>query len=179
MVDLGNMQNKHLKGVFLVHFVLITWGIQGYWSPDSFLFYNALFILSILWSIHNKESDEPLQISVIINVISILFDVIVLATYFPRSFSSSERFSVAMTILNLVIRPVTSVVLWRLASERGGPEYPGRGTFGDIFGRNDSVAPGRPQGAYDDIDNPRSHQSVPGVVTVDGAGNKQPPPYHG
>lgn len=126
---------------------------------------------------------------------------------------SSERFSVAMTILNLVIRPVTSVVLWKIASERGGAEFANRGPFGDIFGkikhafnfnlffftscqactnialnfvlgRNDTVAPGgRPHGAhgaYDDIDNPRNHQSVPGVVTVDGAGNKQgPPSYHG
>lgn len=47
---------------------------------------------------------------------------------------SSERFSVAMTILNLVIRPVTSVVLWRIGTERGGAEFPGRNTFGDIFG---------------------------------------------
>lgn len=84
-------------------------GIQGYWSPDSYLFYNALFILTLLWGIHSKESDEPLQIvswmklkwnfivyvwiltwcffqAVIINVLSILFDVIVLAAYFPASF---------------------------------------------------------------------------------------------
>lgn len=115
-----------------------------------------------------------------------------------------------MTILNLVIRPVTSVVLCRIASERGGGDFAGRGTFGDIFGkkekpcqfcsfnafktlpwvkyhiyfllktgRGDTVAPGRPRAAYDDIDNPSGHQSVPGVVTIDGASGKQPPPYHG
>lgn len=39
-----------------------------------------------------------------------------------------------MTILNLVIRPVTCVILCRVASERGGGDFAGRGTFGDIFG---------------------------------------------
>lgn len=169
MVDLSNVTNKPLKLVFLVHFVLITWGVQGFWSPDSFLFYNSLFILTLLWAIHNKESDDPLQIALIINALSILFDVIVLAVYFPTNFRTSERFSVAMTILNLVIRPLTCVILCRLSSERGA-DFPGRG---------DSVAPGRPRAAYDDIDNPSGHQSVPGVVTVDGSGGKQPPPYHG
>ncbi|XP_026293467.1 type-1 angiotensin II receptor-associated protein [Frankliniella occidentalis] len=179
MVDLSNVQNKPLKLIFLVHFILITWGIQGFWSPDSYLFYNGLFILSLLWGIHHRESDEPLQIAVIINVLAILFDVIVLAAYFPATFRSSERFSIAMAILNLVIRPVTSVILCRIANERIGGEFSGRNTLGDIFGRGDTVAPGRPRAAYDDIDNPSGHQSTPGVVTIDGAGGKQPPPYHG
>ncbi|KAK3925848.1 Type-1 angiotensin II receptor-associated protein [Frankliniella fusca] len=166
MVDLSNVQNKPLKLIFLVHFILVTWGIQGFWSPDSYLFYNGLFILTLLWGIHHKESDEPLQIAVIINVLAILFDVIVLAAYFPATFRSSERFSIAMAILNLVIRPVTSVILCRIATER-------------IGGRGDTVSPGRPRAAYDDIDNPSGHQSVPGVVTIDGTAGKQPPPYHG
>ena len=178
MVDFSNVQNKTLKAIFIVHFILITWGIQGFWSPDSYLFYNALFMLALLWGIHSKESDDPLQIAVIINVLSILFDVIVLAAYFPASFRSSERFSVAMTILNLVIRPVTSVILCRVASERGGGDFAGRGTFGDIFGRGDTVAPGRPRAAYDDIDSAGGHQSIPTAVTAGIAENK-PPSYHG
>lgn len=45
-------------------------GIQGHWSPDSYFFYNLVFILTIIWGIHSKEKEEPIQI---VSILSLLY----------------------------------------------------------------------------------------------------------
>lgn len=154
------VKSAPLNLVFVVHFVLTTWGIQGYWSPDSYLFYNLLFFLILLWCIHNKESEDPVLLGLVVNVFAILFDVIVLSVYFPRqNYGSSERFSVAMAILNLVVRTLSCMVLYKQWNDRSS------GSAG--FNFNNSNASRQPKN-YQDIE---AQPNYPGIDPL-------APPYH-
>ena len=137
MPDMSSISHYPLKVIFAIHLVLVTWGIQGVWCPKSVLFYNTLFFICLLWAIHNIESDEPLQFALFINVVSIFFDVVTLAVYFPTTYAF-EKFSAGIMIINMIVRIFTSVNLLRIGQARGGglatifPQSPAMG-----FGRQD------------------------------------------
>lgn len=139
-----------LKVIFGVHLTLVSLGIQGYWSPDSYFFYNLLFHLVILWAIHCKDNVEPVQIAIAINVLAIFLDIITLAGFFPTSNRhAGEKFSAAMAIINLLIRPVSTFYLIRNYNQRMGLDTD---NFTNIFsGNNASSTSGR--NTYEDITN--------------------------
>ncbi|KAK0175154.1 hypothetical protein PV327_008930 [Microctonus hyperodae] len=119
MPDISSITHYPLKIIFAVHLILTTWGIQGHWCPQSAMFYNLLFFGCLLWAINNIESDEPLQFALIINILSILFDVVTLAIYFQDHYAS-ERFSGAIMIINLLVRLISSKYLLKIGRARNG-----------------------------------------------------------
>ncbi|KAF2882726.1 hypothetical protein ILUMI_23459 [Ignelater luminosus] len=141
MADFSSIPNFHLKIVFIAHFMLISFGSMGYWSSGSYLFYNFILILTLLWSIHRHDADEPLQMAIFINGISIILDIILLAMRFPDDHSASERFSAAMAILHLIVRPFSALYLAKLLQERSGAS----GGVGNLFS-------GPRNRSYEDID---------------------------
>ncbi|XP_059486752.1 type-1 angiotensin II receptor-associated protein isoform X2 [Neocloeon triangulifer] len=110
------------KVAFLIHLLFIAWGVQGIWSPDSYLFYNTFFLLTLLWGIHSADAEDPIQLSLCINILSIVLDIIVLSIYYPTfvSLIGSERFSVGMAIINLLLRPLSAFGLYRTLQDRVG-----------------------------------------------------------
>jgi hypothetical protein len=85
----------------------------GHWCPLSYLFYNLIFFLILLWAVHHREGDEPVQMvswllqisrktsqggwvawtgcvclwqAVAVGAVSIVLDVMVLSLYFPSSY---------------------------------------------------------------------------------------------
>lgn len=166
MVDLSIIASAPIKVVFLVHFILTSWA-AGHWCPVSYLFYNLIFFLILLWAVHNKEGDEPTQMAVAVSATSIVLDVMVIAMYFPHTDSGSERFSAAMAILNLILRPLTTLVLYRIYVERAnaaGAIVP------TVFGVGTQQ-----RAPYEDIGG-AVHQSVP--TNIPSPSSKVPPPYH-
>ncbi|XP_048267910.1 uncharacterized protein LOC126923693 [Bombus affinis] len=138
MPDISSLSHYPLKVIFAIHLVLVTctaiygmsylyyivkrWisrSIQGHWCPRSVMFYNFLFFVCLLWAIHNIESDEPLQFALFINVLSIFFDIVTLAVYFPSMYVS-ETLSATIMIINMIVRIITSVYLLRIGQARGG-----------------------------------------------------------
>ncbi|XP_076293359.1 uncharacterized protein LOC143215262 isoform X2 [Lasioglossum baleicum] len=108
------------------------------------MFYNFLFFICILWAIHHIESDEPLQFALFINVLSIFFDVITLAIYFPTTYAS-EKFSAGIMIINLIVRAFTSISLLRIGQARGG-------CLATMFSQSPAMGLGRQE--YEDISHP-------------------------
>uniref|UniRef100_A0A1B6M401 Type-1 angiotensin II receptor-associated protein n=1 Tax=Graphocephala atropunctata TaxID=36148 RepID=A0A1B6M401_9HEMI len=162
--DLNAFPVIDLKAIFGVHFILITWGIQGHWSPDSYLFYNLVFVLTLLWSIHCKDKVEPIQMAVVIDGASIILDVFAIGMNYP-SIYTTEKFSVFMALLNLVLRPISVVLLGRICADRMGVDdgFPTR--FGNLFGGNQT------RGPYEDIESgtgpSRLHHNVPTTENAD------------
>ncbi|GAB6019312.1 hypothetical protein CHUAL_000907 [Chamberlinius hualienensis] len=74
-----NIPSLPLKIVFFIHLVLTTWASQAIWSPVSYIYYNAFFLLAVLWGIHQKESDEPVFMAFVLDVASILIDIIIIS----------------------------------------------------------------------------------------------------
>lgn len=47
--------------IAFVHFSLLVNALLGYWLPQAYVFYNILFMISLLWAIHCRESTDAIQ----------------------------------------------------------------------------------------------------------------------
>ena len=74
-----------------------------------------------------------------------------------------------MAISNLLLRPITSLMLLRLYNERQGRYssfgFPGLGSLGDTrLGSSGTHGPSAGRGPYENIDSTIPHQSVPSPI---------------
>ncbi|EDS39832.1 conserved hypothetical protein [Culex quinquefasciatus] len=142
-----NTPHIRVKLIAAIHFILTVFALEGYWLPSAYQFYNLIYILTLFWAIHDKESTDAVHIASLVNGASFLFDLIAIIGHFP---SVGGIFSVVFAIFNLALRPFTLLLLHRELTERGGSMSFGAGRSGD-----------NPT-SYEDIDRP--HQSFsPGV----------------
>ncbi|CAI6363367.1 unnamed protein product [Macrosiphum euphorbiae] len=113
-LDLNQLPALPAKTTFVLHLILITWSVQGRWSPDSYLFYNVIFMGCVLWAMHQTENEKPAQLAISVNLATVCLDIVTIYCYFPSSFWLSEIFSVICAMANLVLRFVTLSVLSRM-----------------------------------------------------------------
>merc|ERR1712080_352188 len=67
------------------------------------------------------QSEEAALLSLAVNLLSILLDIIILSLYFPRKPRNTvDEFSAAMAVINLLVRGPSSLVLYRDWCRRGG-----------------------------------------------------------
>ncbi|XP_054153019.1 type-1 angiotensin II receptor-associated protein-like [Oppia nitens] len=179
MDALQAMNEAPLKAVFLGHFMLISWCLVGSWLPNSFLFYNTFFMICLLWSMHARDNHEPLLLAILINILSIVIDAISIGIYYEPNHAPWFGFSLFMAITNLLLRPITSLVMLRVFNERSGRYstfgFPGLGSVNPsaanagsgVFGSTGGIGGGGPgRGSYENIDgqNRVPHQSVPSPI---------------
>jgi len=164
-----------IKGTFVLHFMLITWAlITTDWMPKIFIFYNTFFFLSLFWSLGAPQNPEPVQLSAIINLLSILLDLLCIATNYSRyHFLDWFGFSIFLLIINLIVRAITSIVLLRIYNDRNDrfgaynierPFSSGTGIRDAFSGGFSGRGAGR-SGGYEDLDGPTS------VVSSGAGGN--------
>ncbi|KAL4091592.1 hypothetical protein QTP88_026258 [Uroleucon formosanum] len=113
-LDLNQLPALPAKTTFVLHLILITFGVQGRWSPDSYIFYNIMFMGCVLWAMHQTENEKPAQLAISVNLATVCLDIVTIYCYFPSSFWLSEIFSVICAMGNLVLRFVTLSVLSRM-----------------------------------------------------------------
>ncbi|XP_003427455.1 uncharacterized protein LOC100120541 isoform X2 [Nasonia vitripennis] len=118
MREISNISQFPLKAIFAIHFILVTWAIEG-WSSSSMIFYNTLFFICIFWAIHSAESDEPIQFALFISIAAEFFDFINLSVSSPFSGSSFTKFSASMVIINMIVRILTIMYLIKIGQSRG------------------------------------------------------------
>ncbi|XP_072396067.1 type-1 angiotensin II receptor-associated protein-like [Diabrotica undecimpunctata] len=152
MPELSQIRNFRLKILFLIHFIFISLSTMGYWSSNAYLFYNSLLILLFLWSLYHDQSHEPIQLAIVVNGSSIFLDILILVMGFPSSDDSARnKFSAAMAILHLIIRPFSTILLIKNLEERSGAT----GVLTGIFPGGNSTG----SDAYEDLDRPVIPQS--------------------
>ncbi|XP_042215408.1 uncharacterized protein LOC121861590 [Homarus americanus] len=136
-----------LFGTFFVHLILTVWSSPCGCLPQSFIVYNSFFLFTIIWSLHQRESEEAPFMAMCINLLSIVFDIVNLALYWPLLMTGSMKFGGAMAVMNLVLRPISSFLLFRIVQDRarevGGHSLPSG--FEGIFAS-------RKHTQYEDID---------------------------
>ncbi|XP_014102317.1 type-1 angiotensin II receptor-associated protein [Bactrocera oleae] len=158
MADINELLGSsfvRVKLVAFVHFFFITNAMLGTWGHGAYEFYNFLFIIAMFWTMHCKESIEAAQVALVINVSSIFFDLICIIVYFDFM----NGWAVAFSIINLVLRPITIILLYREFNSRGGSLQTG------------SVFPTTQQRTYQDIDRPTqptptNSQPGPNVASI-------------
>ncbi|KAH8387734.1 hypothetical protein KR093_009223 [Drosophila rubida] len=141
MTDLNELMGSpfvRVKVVAFVHFIFISNAMLGSWGHGAYEFYNFLFIISLFWTIHSKDSIEAVQTALVINASSIFFDLVSIIV----SFNYMNGWAVAFSIINLILRPVSVALLYREFNTRGGSLQGG------------SVFPTTQQRSYQDIDRP-------------------------
>ncbi|KYB25937.1 type-1 angiotensin II receptor-associated protein isoform X1 [Tribolium castaneum] len=150
MPALPQIRNLNLKVIFLSHFVFIALSSMGFWSTSAYLFYNFFFIIFLVWSLIQPQNEEPLQLAIVVNGVSIFLDILLLVMSYPSdAHSAREKFSAAMCILHLIVRPFSTIVLIKNLEERTGSN----GALSGLFGE----AP--QQSSYEDIDRNAPHTS--------------------
>ncbi|XP_076032923.1 type-1 angiotensin II receptor-associated protein-like isoform X2 [Oratosquilla oratoria] len=143
--------------IFFVHLTLSVWAGQALWMPTSYLFYNFVFLMTLLWCLHHKDSEEPPFMALCVNLICIILDVVSLAIFWPTLQSSASKFSSAVGVIHVMCRPVSSFILYRIVMDRAGTY----GNFGLPAGLDSIFAQGNNHRApYEDIDNQAS-QNLP------------------
>ncbi|XP_018325833.1 uncharacterized protein LOC108737474 [Agrilus planipennis] len=153
MPDLTSVRNLNLKVIFLVHVIFVSLACMGGWSTNAYLFYNSILIISLLWGIYHPESDEPIQLGIVMNAISIILDILLLCFSFPSNHWARESFSAAVAILHLLARPISIIFLGKIHQERSGTGidlFGGRNrSYEDMDRSTPPTQPPATQGGYD------------------------------
>jgi hypothetical protein len=164
-----------IKAIFVSHFMLTTWALLGNWLPNAYLYYNSMLMITLLWSIHARDSHEPVLLAIILNFLSIVFDAITIGVYYDLDHNHAVwfGFTLFITIANLLLRPISSLVMLRVYNERCGryssfgfPGLSGLNPTGSVLsGGGGGVGAGTTgRGSYENIDSGVPHQSVPSPI---------------
>lgn len=155
--------NYTLKVIVCVHFIFMIWGAQfSALLPRVYWLSNAFVLLLGVWGIACPESYDAILMYLILHVFTILEDIILLGIYQPRArdkswienkgFKDEYRFSLGMAITNLILKPFTAFLLWRIYQDRGG-------RFSDFHFPQFGGSPSH-QGNYENIDQPVPSNNV-------------------
>ncbi|XP_074654454.1 type-1 angiotensin II receptor-associated protein-like isoform X1 [Tubulanus polymorphus] len=165
-------QHASLKVIFVVHFVLTVFSSMSiHYLPPAYSYMN-LFVLAFgAYAILYPEHVESVAMFLLLSTISVVLDVIFIAIYQPRSHAIVEvdivaqsikneyRFSLGMSIVNLIIKPFTCFVLYRVHQERGGTYgdlgIPGMPNFGGHHGNYENIDRSGPNSGVE-----TAHQSI-------------------
>lgn len=152
--NMVNAPNLSLRIILVAHLVLSVWAsMTEEFLPTAYIYSNAFMLAFGVWAIIAPESADSILLFMVLNIVNIVTDIIFLGIFTPhssdmpiRAGASTYKFSLGMAIVNLLLRPFSTFVLYRLYQDRGGQQ----GEFG-IPGFNPSG--GHPRG-YEDIDQP-------------------------
>ncbi|CAD5112639.1 DgyrCDS1853 [Dimorphilus gyrociliatus] len=122
-----------LKVIFTVHFVLTVWSGMCVF-PTSYLLTQGVILAFEFWAIVNSENPEPIQMGLLTQLVSIVLDIVMISVHSNNYNYSLARFCLAMAVINLIIKPFTGFVLYRIYQERGGTQP---GQYENIDQRNE------------------------------------------
>ncbi|CRL04403.1 CLUMA_CG017489, isoform A [Clunio marinus] len=106
-----------IRFIGFVHFTLLVNAMLSHWLPPAYMFYNILFLVSILWAIHSRESVDAIHTAAAINFSSFFFDFIIVIAFFP---SVGGIWSTIFAVINLCVRPFSLLLLHKELVDRGG-----------------------------------------------------------
>lgn len=132
-----NSSHLTLKVVVIIHFVLSVWGSM-YFLDQSYIYMNAFVLAFGVWAIISPESVDAVLMFFILNVISIVLDTVFIGVFASLEsntgsslVTNTRRFCLGMSILNLILKPFTSFILYRIYQERRGESvFPTLGFMG-------------------------------------------------
>jgi len=115
-----------LHVLFLIHFLLIHWSHLGGWAGLSLLYQDLFLLLCLLWAVHDRRSLHPIFLAMILNVLSVILDIVVLSVWFPPKYDypgkntayTTNRFAAVMAVFNLIFRAISTAVLFKVSKAR-------------------------------------------------------------
>lgn len=102
--------------VALVHFILVCNSLLTMEFVGAYIFYNLMFFITMIWTIHCKDSLESILLAFLIDYSSVPFDV----GYIFVMFRNMNPWTIFFSIVNAIIRPFTACLLYKEFIHRGG-----------------------------------------------------------
>lgn len=115
----------NLKAIVLAHWLLTIWGSMA-WLPYSYSWGNFSVLAIGVWAIAQRDSIDAVLMFLMGMLLTILTDIIHFSIYYPTNDlsldrgSNAFRFSAGMSILSLLIKPVSCFFVYQMYRERGG-----------------------------------------------------------
>lgn len=104
-----------LKAVTFTHFLLISNALISRFLPAGYIYYNLVFMATLLWTLHARESIDAVHAATVINISAIFMDIGCIAYDFG---SSGDIWGKITVIMNLVVRPITVYFLYKELAAR-------------------------------------------------------------
>ncbi|BFZ23296.1 hypothetical protein BsWGS_26335 [Bradybaena similaris] len=132
-----NLPTFCLKVIWLTHFVLSSWALlSDFAGLTIYLYSHVAFLACGLWAIIAVESTDAVIMSLATLAVTFFNDILILALYEPRfhirfenggqtnSATNEFRFALGMCITNLILKPLSALVLFRIYESRAnGTEF--------------------------------------------------------
>uniref|UniRef100_A0A914UTZ2 Type-1 angiotensin II receptor-associated protein n=1 Tax=Plectus sambesii TaxID=2011161 RepID=A0A914UTZ2_9BILA len=113
-----------LRAVFACHFILTSIALLGTWPSIAYVFYNAFFLAGLLWAstVPAANSELPLLKCLFVDGVAVALDILVMCSSYGADSlherSGFEGFALFAAIVQLLLRPLTLLVLLRIRNER-------------------------------------------------------------
>jgi hypothetical protein len=164
-----------LRVVVVVHFILTVWASMSeclfHSAAPSYIYMHTVVLAFGVWAIICPESIDAVFMFLVLLAASIIMDIIFLGIYASSVQCNADncvgviintyRFSLGMAILNLLLKPLSCFVLYRLYQHRTGQTH-----FPHL-----SIARSTHTGGYSNIDqqpcNPQYVETAAPYSTVD------------
>lgn len=118
----GPMPSVSLKTIIFIHWCFFIWAVAG-WGVAGYLYCNLSVVAIGVWAVADRQSVDALFLYILMMLCSVVLDIVCLALYFPgNSHSGFQMFGAVMAILNLILKPFTTVLVYQMYLDRGG-EY--------------------------------------------------------
>lgn len=146
--------NYFIKVIFLLHATLMSIAnIANNSNTDkiAYMSYNSLFLLCVLLAILVDKNTDVILVAVAFDVLCIPLDVILLISAFKMG-----TVAILLIVTNLLLRPISSILMLKNYSARAGVEDP---TSGLLEVNVQSTTVPRARSAYQNIDEP--NQTLP------------------
>lgn len=158
MIDIfpALLDNYFIKIIFLVHATLLS--LSNVTSGNaivvaSYTSYGNIFLLTLLLSILREDDANLLLVAAAFDAISVVLDVVFIVFV---GHSQLNFLAIMFVILNLICRPVSTILLLKNYSAKAGVEDP---TSGILEVNVPTAVVSRGRSAYHNIDEP--NQSLP------------------
>lgn len=161
MIDIfpALFDNYFIKIIFLVHATLLSLAnvtntnATAVVAAVSYTSYGIIFLLVILLSILTEDNANLLLVAAAFDAISVVLDVVFIVFV---GHSQLNFLPIMFVILNLVCRPISTILLLKNYSAKAGVEDP---TSGILEVNVPTAVVSRGRSAYHNIDEP--NQSLP------------------
>lgn len=119
----GPMPSISLKTIILVHWFLFTWAASG-WPYFGYVLCNFSVLAVAVWAIGDRHSVDALFMYLVMTMLSVIVDIVCLSVGFPNYIGHTgfQVFGAVMAILNLILKPISTVLIYQMYRDRGG-EY--------------------------------------------------------
>lgn len=148
--------NYFIKIIFLIHSVLVYLAVFSASTlshvENVYPLYNNLLLLGILLSILVDKNTDIILLTTVFNLICIVFDVLLLIGYVKVGVMAT-----LIIVLNMLFRPISSILMLKNYSARAGVEDPTSGLL-EVNVQNPVTVP-QTRSTYHNIDEP--NQTLP------------------